>query len=45
MIVDPWGTILAEVPRGTGVICGRMDADYLQSVRRNFPVIAHRRLK
>jgi deaminated glutathione amidase len=45
MIVDPWGTILAEVPRGTGFICGRMNADYLQSVRRNFPVIAHRRLK
>ncbi len=45
MIVDPWGTILAEVPRGTGFICGRLDADYLQSVRRNFPVIAHRRLK
>jgi nitrilase len=45
MIVDPWGTILAEVPRGTGFICGRLDANYLQSVRRNFPVIAHRRLK
>lgn len=45
MIVDPWGTILAEVPRGTGVICGQLDTEYLQSVRRNFPVIAHRRLK
>lgn len=45
MIVDPWGTILAEVPRGTGVICAQLDTDYLQSVRRNFPVIAHRRLK
>jgi predicted amidohydrolase len=45
MIVDPWGTILAEVARGTGFICGPLDADYLQSVRRNFPAIAHRRLK
>jgi deaminated glutathione amidase len=45
MIVDPWGSILAEVPRGTGAICADMDADYLQSVRRNFPVIDHRRLK
>ena len=45
MIVDPWGAILAEVARGTGVICARLDADYLQSVRRNFPVLAHRRLK
>jgi predicted amidohydrolase len=45
MIVDPWGSILAEVPRGTGAICADMDIDYLQSVRRNFPVIDHRRLK
>jgi predicted amidohydrolase len=45
MIVDPWGTILSEVPRGTGFICSGIDPDYLRSVRRNFPVIAHRRLK
>ena len=45
MIVDPWGTILAEVPRGTGFVRGPMDADYLRSVRRSFPAIGHRRLK
>jgi deaminated glutathione amidase len=45
MIVDPWGAILAEVQRGTGVVTGRLDPDYLQSVRRNFPAIDHRRLK
>ncbi len=45
MIIDPWGTILAKLPRGTGSICARLDMEYLQSVRRNFPVIAHRRLK
>lgn len=45
MIVDPWGSILTQVPRGTGVVTCPIDADYLHSVRRNFPTIAHRRLK
>jgi nitrilase len=45
MIVDPWGTILAQVPRGSGFVCGVLDDDYHESVRRNFPTINHRRLK
>jgi nitrilase len=45
MIVDPWGAILAQVPRGTGFVCCGIDGQWLQSVRRNFPAISHRRLK
>jgi nitrilase len=45
MIVDPWGAILAQVPRGTGCICSPIDRGFQDSVRRNFPVLAHRRLK
>jgi predicted amidohydrolase len=45
MIVDPWGTVLAQVPRGTDCICCPLDLDYQRSVRRNFPTIEHRRLK
>jgi nitrilase len=45
MIVDPWGTVLAQVPRGAGFICCALDDDYQDSVRRNFPTIEHRRLK
>ena len=45
MIVDPWGTVLAQVPRGSGFICCALDDDYQDSVRRNFPTIDHRRLK
>jgi predicted amidohydrolase len=45
MVVDPWGTVLAQVPRGTGFICCPLDVEYQASVRRNFPTIAHRRLK
>ena len=44
MIVDPWGTILAQVPRGTGSVCSVLDLDYLKTTRRNFPTIHHRRL-
>ena len=44
MIVDPWGTVLAQVPRGTGHICVSLDREYQQTIRRTFPTIDHRRL-
>ncbi len=45
MIVDPWGRVLAEAPRGPGCVSATIDKEYLISVRRNFPTIHHRRLK
>lgn len=45
LIVDPWGTVLAQVPRGTNFICCALDPEFQASVRRNFPTIDHRRLK
>ena len=45
MIVDPWGTILAEIPRGTGCICCPIDRGLQGSIRRTFPTLRHRRLK
>ncbi|MGD8274805.1 MAG: carbon-nitrogen hydrolase family protein [Thiohalocapsa sp.] len=45
MIVDPWGAILAQVPRGTGCICSPVDRGFQDSVRRTFPALEHRRLK
>jgi len=44
MIVDPWGTVLAQVPRGTGTVCCQLDLEYLTTTRRNFPTITHRQL-
>ena len=44
MIVDPWGTVLAQVPRGTGHVCVSLDREYQQTIRRTFPTIDHRRL-
>jgi predicted amidohydrolase len=45
MIVDPWGAVLAQVPRGTGCICSPIDRGFQDSVRRTFPTLQHRRLK
>ncbi len=45
MIVDPWGTPLAQAPRGAGFVCAALDPELQRSVRRNFPTIDHRRLK
>jgi nitrilase len=45
MVVDRWGTVLAQVPRGPGFVCCPVDQEFQGSVRRNFPTIEHRRLK
>lgn len=45
MIVDPWGTILAQAPGGTGFICRPLDLDYQATTRRNFPTIDHRKIR
>jgi nitrilase len=44
MIVDPWGRVLGQVPRGTGFVSVELDRDYQQTVRRTFPTIEHQRL-
>jgi predicted amidohydrolase len=45
MIVDPWGAILAQLPRGTGYVCCPIDPHFQDSLRRTFPALQHRRLK
>lgn len=44
MIIDPWGQVLDQLPTGSGVVVASFDREYLVSVRRNFPVIEHRRM-
>ncbi len=44
MIVDPWGTVLDRLQRGSGIVVADLDEDRLTSIRRNFPSIEHRRL-
>lgn len=44
MVVDPWGTKLAEKPRGNGFVIAELDPDFQHTTRRNFPCLDHRRL-
>jgi len=42
LIVDPWGLILDRLCEGAGVVLGKMDRAFLESVRQQFPVLEHR---
>lgn len=44
MIVDPWGTKLAEQERGNGFVIAEIDPEFQYNTRRNFPCLDHRRL-
>lgn len=43
-IVDPWGTILAEVADGDGIAVADLDFGYLEQVRKTLPSLANRTL-
>jgi len=43
MIIDPWGTILAEAQEEPGLATATVDMAFLEDVRRNMPVLNHRR--
>lgn len=44
MVIDPWGTVLAQAPDLPTVITAQIDLDRLESVRAELPSLAHRRL-
>ncbi len=44
MVVDPWGIVLDELPRGSGVVVAEVKRDRLGDLRRSFPVLEHRKL-
>ena len=43
LIVDPWGTVLAQAPDGPGIAWADLDLDRVAEVRRRLPALAHRR--
>lgn len=43
MIVDPWGTVLAQCPDRDGYALATLDLDYLDRFRSEFPALANRR--
>jgi nitrilase len=44
MIVDPWGTVLDRLPRGSGTVVAQIDEERLERIRKHFPAIHHRRI-
>jgi predicted amidohydrolase len=44
MVIDPWGTIVAEAPDREGVIVAEIDLGFQDRVRRELPCLHHRRL-
>jgi predicted amidohydrolase len=44
MVVDPWGVVLAECGNHEGFALARADLGFQDTVRRDLPVLTHRRL-
>jgi len=44
LVVDPWGTVLAEAGDGEEVLDVEVDVDQVRAVRETFPVLSDRRL-
>jgi nitrilase len=44
MIVDPWGTVLARLPRGPGVVIAGVDLQRTRRLRQSLPALGHRTL-
>lgn len=45
MVIDPWGTVLAQVPDGSGLAIVDLDLERLRTVRAELPSLANRRLQ
>jgi deaminated glutathione amidase len=45
MIVDPWGTIIGELPDGNGIVTADIDTARVHQLRREFPALDNRKLK
>jgi predicted amidohydrolase len=43
MVIGPWGEVLAECRDGTGIAHAEVDMIELERLRRQFPVLEHRR--
>jgi predicted amidohydrolase len=44
MVVDPWGTVVAQAPDTVGVTVADLDLDRLATIRAELPSLANRRL-
>ena len=42
LVIDPWGTVLADAGVGPGVAIAPVDTDHLQRIRAQMPSLRHR---
>jgi predicted amidohydrolase len=43
MIINPWGTVIAQAPDGEGVVVATLDMVELERLRKSVPSLANRR--
>jgi predicted amidohydrolase len=43
MIIDPWGTVIAQAPDEVAIIHAELDMDRVAAIRHQIPVLANRR--
>ncbi len=43
MVIDPWGTVVAQAPDRVGIVRADIETDRVAAVRRQIPVLANRR--
>lgn len=44
VIIDPWGVVVAQCSSGPGIALAELDFERVSTIRRNMPVMSHRRL-
>ncbi|MDF3069480.1 MAG: Aliphatic amidase AmiE [Polyangiaceae bacterium] len=44
LVVDPWGTVIAEATDGVGLVTATLERARLTTVRRSLPSLSHRKL-
>ncbi len=44
VIIDPWGTVIAQCSDGEGLCVAEIDLESVASIRRAMPIAAHRML-
>jgi nitrilase len=45
MIVDPWGTVLDRLPRGSGVVVAGVNPTYQTGLRNSLPALTHKTIR
>ena len=43
MVIDPWGTVVAQASDGVGIVRADVETDRVAAVRRQIPSLANRR--